>query len=71
MVVLLLRTLILLLKSDEDENETSADALKRPCMCVLFLSLSRARYALFVRQSDAQSEEGERRAFLSTKNPLK
>jgi hypothetical protein len=40
-------------------------------MCVLFLSLSRARYALFVRQSDAQSEEGERRAFLSTKNPLK
>lgn len=71
MVVLLLRTLILLLKSDEDENETNADVLKRPCMCVLFLSLSRARYALFVRQSDAQSEEGERRAFLSTKNPLK
>jgi hypothetical protein len=70
-VVLLLRTLILLLKSDEDENETNADVLKRPCMCVLFLSLSRARYALFVRQSDAQSEEGERRAFLSTKNPLK
>jgi hypothetical protein len=33
---------MLLLKSDDDENETNADVLKRPrmCVCALFLSLA-------------------------------
>lgn len=60
MVVLLLRTLMLLLKSDDDENETNADVLKRPCMCVLFLSLSRVMRGLYDRAT-RKSEEGERK----------
>ncbi len=51
---------MLLLKSDDDENETNADVLKRPRMCVCVVPLSRV-IAWFVRQSDAQSEEGERK----------
>jgi hypothetical protein len=32
---------MLLLKSDDDENETNADVLKRPRMCVCVVPLSR------------------------------
>ena len=68
MVVLLLRTLMLLLKSDEDENETSADVLKRPCMCVLFLSLSRVMRGLYDRATRKVRKEKEER-FCLRKSP--
>jgi len=49
---------MLLLKSDDDENETNADVLKRPRMCVCVVPLSRVTRGLYDR---ATSEEGERK----------
>ena len=69
MVVLLLRTLMLLLKSDEDENETNADVLKRPCMCVLFLSLSRVMRCLYDRATRKVRKEKEEERFCLRKSP--
>ena len=40
---------MLLLKSDDDENETNADVLKRPRMCVCVVPLSRVTRGLYDR----------------------
>jgi hypothetical protein len=50
---------MLLLKSDDDENETNADVLKRPRMCVCVAPLSRVTRGSYDRAR--QSEEGERK----------
>jgi len=58
---------MLLLKSDDDENETNADVLKRPrmCVCVLFLSLALRVVCTTERRAKVRKEKGS-----AYENPL-
>jgi len=57
---------MLLLKSDDDENETNADVLKRPRMCVRVVPLSRVTRGLYDRaRGKVRKEKGS-----AYENPL-